>query len=296
MKRIVLVLCLLLSCPVNEHEVNQAHDKMPEFQLDEAAVHPSRCAYEDCVCSVKIPAYVPEFKNVKVDSSLSVFFSENSSSLDLGEKKKIESYIDKNSKASSIFIMGYTDGCGSYNYNKRLAAARSRSTRAATRAAGFSGRVVVSSMSELTSTHSDYAKRADLVTSDNFKLKVLPPNLTADHYLLDASGSMQNYRTWVNIIAANKKKNSKLHLSYTKKCSDGIDALRISPAGPTEVWYSYWQVLDKMTAGQTLIIISDFDSRYLLSCIKLKCFYLCCLLAVQKLVFKITAYHQKVLA
>ena len=39
----------------------------------------------------------------------------------------------------------------------------------------------------------------------------------------------------------------------------------IRPNGGTEIWYSYYQILDKMKPGQTLLIISDFDSEVRLS-------------------------------
>ena len=35
----------------------------------------------------------------------------------------------------------------------------------------------------------------------------------------------------------------------------------ITPSGGTEIWYSYWYVLDYMKQGQTLAIISDFKSE-----------------------------------
>ena len=265
MKRLALILCLLLSCPVNEREITEAHSDLPKFSFEEAAVHPARCAYEDCVCTVKIPEYQPIIRNIKTTYSESAFFEEGQSLLSAEEKQKVRNFTSSHIDADAIFIMGYTDGCGSYNYNTLLAADRARSGQQTVRSAGFSRKIIVASMSELTSTHSDYARRIDITTTNNFTLKVPPPNLTADHYLLDASGSMQDYRVWVNIIAANKKNSSRLHLSYTRKCSNGSSALSISPSGATEIWYSYWQVLDKMKPGQTLIILSDFNSRYPLS-------------------------------
>ncbi len=39
----------------------------------------------------------------------------------------------------------------------------------------------------------------------------------------------------------------------------------IRPNGGTEIWFSYYQILDKMKPGQTLLIISDFDSEVKLS-------------------------------
>ena len=34
----------------------------------------------------------------------------------------------------------------------------------------------------------------------------------------------------------------------------------MAPGGGTEIWYSYWKVLEYMSPGETLLIISDFDS------------------------------------
>ena len=42
-------------------------------------------------------------------------------------------------------------------------------------------------------------------------------------------------------------------------------AISIIPGGGTEIWYSYWKILNDMSPGQTLAIISDFQSRVPLS-------------------------------
>lgn len=262
---VVLYFLLLLSCPIREHDPQDQKDFLPEFVFEEAGIHPSRCAYEDCICTVTIPKYDPVFKNVKTTSGQSAFFGENESRLSVGEIQKVKSFVLKNMNAKSILVVGYTDGCGSYDDNKILSSNRARTAYRVVRNLGFKNKIIMSGMSELTSTHEANARRVDILSSDNFTLEVAPPNLTADHYLLDASGSSKNYAAWVNIIAANRKPRSRLHISYTRKCSNGTNALNINPSGATEIWYSYWQVLDKMSSGQTLIILSDFDSRYPLS-------------------------------
>ena len=117
-------------------------------------------------------------------------------------------------------------------------------------------------MSELTSTHEPLARRSDIISSKNLTYRVPPPNLVADVYLLDASGSMDDYDDWLNIIAANKMPGSRLYISYTLPCTNGTPAKEVRPGGGTEIWWSYWQTLDKMRPGQTLVILSDFNSRY----------------------------------
>jgi hypothetical protein len=73
---------------------------------------------------------------------------------------------------------------------------------------------------------------------------------------------MNDYDDWLNIIAANKTPGSRLYISYTLPCKNGTLAKEVRPGGGTEIWWSYWQTLDKMRPGQTLVILSDFNSRY----------------------------------
>ena len=265
MKSVFLTLCLLFSCTKRESTSSEAEDFTKPFPLEDAAIHPSRCSYEDCVCTVSIPKYKPLYKNITNKEYESAFFPESGFDLSPAEAQKIKSFMSDKMNSDTILVVGYTDGCGDYDFNKALSKKRASKTARYVRSLGFRKKIITAGMSEITSTHSDNAKRVDIITSDNFSIKVPPPNLVADHYLLDASGSIQNYNAWVNIISANKKPTSRLHLSYTPKCANGTSAARITPAGPTEIWYSYWQVLDKMSPGQTLLILSDFDSRISLS-------------------------------
>ena len=45
-------------------------------------------------------------------------------------------------------------------------------------------------------------------------------------------------------------------------CYNGQILDSISPQGGTEIWYSYYTVINRMRDGETLLIISDFDSNY----------------------------------
>jgi hypothetical protein len=170
--------------------------------------------------------------------------------------------MSKNQDAEKIFILGYTDGCGNYFYNQALSKKRSRSALRLVRKTGYRRKIIYAGMSELTSTHEPMARRSDIISSKNLTYKVPPPNLVADVYLLDASGSMNDYDDWLNIIAANKTPGSRLYISYTLPCKNGTLAKEVRPGGGTEIWWSYWQTLDKMRPGQTLVILSDFNSRY----------------------------------
>ena len=73
------------------------------------------------------------------------------------------------------------------------------------------------------------------------------------------------YKRWSDVIGASLKPNSKIYLSKTGGCYNGQFMSDISPGGGTEIWWSYWNILDKMRPGQSLLIISDFESTVPLS-------------------------------
>jgi outer membrane protein OmpA-like peptidoglycan-associated protein len=233
----------------------------PAVELEDLSINPARCSYQDCVCKVEIPEYTPVYKAAISKLSDSVYFEEEEFLTGEDDYAKVHNFMSKNQDSEEIFILGYTDGCGSYFYNQSLSKKRARSALSLVRRTGYRKKVIYAGMSELTSTHEPNARRADIISSKNLTYKVPPPNLVADVYLLDASGSMGDYSAWLNIIAANKKTSSRLYISYTMPCADGTRAENVSPSGPTEIWWSYWQTLDKMKPGQSLIILSDFDSR-----------------------------------
>ena len=262
--RLIILLLGLMSCHQQEvTEVLEVPEVLPEVvPFEDTRIDPRRCSYEDCVCTVKIPPYKTQYVRGTNKSWESVFFQEAQFEINEDHARDVNDFMSSRMDVDSVLVVGYTDGCGSYDYNSTLSKNRAIVVSNFIKGLGYRGSVTTVGMSEMTSNHSDLAKRADIITSQNFRMEVPPPNLVADHYLLDASGSVQDYPFWVNIIAANKKPSSKLHLSYTRSCSNGTLASMITPSGPTEIWWSYWQVLDKMRPGQTLLILSDFDSRY----------------------------------
>ena len=272
--RAILLGLALLSCNQQEvTEVIEVPEELPSSAIfEEARIDPRRCSYEDCVCSVRIPTYRPRYVNGTTRSWASVFFQEAQYAFPAAYRGSLTNFISPRINADHVLVVGYTDGCGSYEYNLVLSKNRASVVSNFIRVSGYRNRMTVVGMSEMTSNHSDMARRTDVVTSYDYRMEVPPPNLVADHYLLDASGSVQDYSIWVNIIAANKKPTSRLHLSYTRSCDDGTLASSITPNGPTEIWWSYWQVLDKMRPGQTLLILSDFNSRYRLTAAESRAF------------------------
>lgn len=262
-KKIFLISFLTLaSCKEKESTSLDISSETSDIETEEVRISPYRCSYEDCLCSVRIPRYTPVYEEGTARSWTSVFFYEDESILSEDYAKNVIEFMNERMHADTVLSIGHTDGCGLYGHNLILSRQRASVVSKLIRTIGFRNRIITVGMSELTPHHSDLAKRTDVITSFNYRMEVPPPNLVADHYLLDASGSVQDYPLWVNIIAANKKPNSKLHISYTYTCEDGTSATNITPGGPTEIWWSYWQVLDKMSSGQTLVILSDFNSRY----------------------------------
>ena len=258
----LVFLLAILGCREKSDEKRLDYDLPPPIYVEDSSINPARCSYEDCLCKVEIPKYTPVFKNINSKTSTSIFFEEAEFSAGEDDNLIVYNFMSKNQDTEKIFILGYTDGCGNYFYNQKLSKKRAQSAMSLVRKTGFRRKVIYAGMSELTSTHEPMARRSDIISSKNLTYRVPPPNLVADVYLLDASGSMADYDDWLNIIAANKKSSSRLYISYTLSCVDGTPAKEVRPGGATEIWLSYWKTLDKMSSGQTLVILSDFNSRY----------------------------------
>ena len=258
----LVFLLAILGCREKSDAERLDYDPSRPVYVEDASINPARCSYEDCLCKVEIPKYTPVFKNTKSKTSISIFFEETEFLTDEDDNTVVYDFMSKNQDTEKIFILGFTDGCGSYFYNQKLSKKRAQSAMSLVRKTGYRRKIIYAGMSELTSTHEPMARRSDIVSSKNLNYRVPPPNLVADVYLLDASGSMGDYDDWLNIIAANKKSSSRLYISYTLSCVNGTPAEKVRPGGATEIWLSYWKVLDKMSSGQTLVILSDFNSRY----------------------------------
>ena len=100
-----------------------------------------------------------------------------------------------------------------------------------------------------------------MIVHTQSRLTTIVDKVQADVYLIDASGSMwDGWKKWSEIIAVSYKPGSKIYLSKTGNCRNGSRMDLVAPSGGTEIWYSYWMVLDSMKKGETLAVISDFDS------------------------------------
>jgi hypothetical protein len=70
---------------------------------------------------------------------------------------------------------------------------------------------------------------------------------------------------WIYAIKYWRPNHARVFVSTTEYVSKGVELSSIRPNGGTEIWFSYYQILDKMKPGQKLIIISDFNSEVRLS-------------------------------
>jgi uncharacterized protein with von Willebrand factor type A (vWA) domain len=75
----------------------------------------------------------------------------------------------------------------------------------------------------------------------------------------------EDWIRWTNAIAYWKPRHAKVYVANTGYLPAWIMLQNIRPNGDTEIWFALWNVLDKMEAGQTLVVISDFNSEVPLS-------------------------------
>ena len=117
---------------------------------------------------------------------------------------------------------------------------------------------------EIVNGHSNSARRVDIMATSSVRLMAPPPKITADFYLIDGSGSMAggDWQRYVRSISYHRPTNSRVFVSTTSCVRRGKNLNSLDPFGGTEIWYSYWTILDHMSQGDSLVIISDFDSTF----------------------------------
>ena len=222
-----------------------------------------RCCNIGCLSRVKPDKGELVAKIVRREHSTSIFFDAGSSTVREPYKGYIKQFADKYTKYNqSVTIVGYTDGCGTVNKNKLLSAQRATSVERELRKYNKVSDVERRAAGEIVGDHDPLARRVDLTLSSNVTLYEPPPKLEADVYLLDSSISMkgERWQRWKRAIEYHMPDHAQIYISTTRCISYGTSLTNVNPAGGTEIWFSYWTVLDYMKSGQTLAIISDFES------------------------------------
>ena len=222
-----------------------------------------RCRTTDCLCSVSrgnIPT--PRDRMVTVERRQLLYFNEDGDQLTNSQITGVTRFIEQNSGNITITLMGFTDGCGDSAYNRALAERRVRAVRDVIRQIKPGTRLDIVIGGEQVEHHSSQARRVDIIVHSSRSLSTRIEKIPADVYLVDGSGSMwEGRREWLDLVNASFRPGSRIYMSMMHGCYNGQNIDSIRPQGGTEIWMSYYAVLDKMQPGETLLIISDFDSN-----------------------------------
>jgi len=224
----------------------------------------ARCHTTHCMCRVQPGEKVESFTTIyEAQRRYSVYFPNAEYEMTQSQTAAMQTHLEglhEVNPRGTASIIAYTDACGSYDYNvdlanNRLAAARSPTGRF------FSVNHTLIHPEASTQCPLPEARRVDVIVHTDRRITRLIDKVPADVYLIDASGSMwEGWRSWVDVINASYKPGARIYVSMTRGCRYNQVIDTVEPAGGTEIWYSYWSVLDLMRPGETLAIISDFQS------------------------------------
>ncbi len=225
-----------------------------------------RCSTPHCTCLVR-PGDPPEVETYDRASQrrFVIRFQEGEHAISNRSEQEIANFIDRfeNSSALSITVIGYTDGCGTASYNMNLARQRAAAARSAIRASRPTVSISTQVVGENSTGHKPEARTVDIVVHTRDTLTTRIEKIPADVYLIDSSGSMwRDMDDWRGVVNASVRPGSRVYVSKMSGCYNGQRLNSITPGGGTEIWYSYWWVINRMSQGETLLIISDFQSNY----------------------------------
>jgi outer membrane protein OmpA-like peptidoglycan-associated protein len=260
---IVLLICSLLVISKNI----AAEDILPN-RFAHTGYAQDRCCNSGCMVEVTTtkPALLAEVRSLSRVAS--VYFDENTSVLTQESVRTIQAFVEQNSTNADVTVIGRADGCGSSSHNIQLSERRASRVNTLIGRLNSSVETEVRWSGEISVGHSPDARRVDITTTSNVRLVEPLPKVIADFYLIDGSGSMNQdgrWEKWVRAISFHKPRGSRVFVATTQ-CHASRRPIRLmNPAGGTEIWYSYWSILDYMQAGQTLAVVSDFDSEIALS-------------------------------
>lgn len=234
--------------------------------FDKMGYAQSRCCNVGCVAMVSPGKKERNTKVVNERKTLELFFDENSYILSSEMRGVVEEHAKRQTDAD-LTIVGYTDECGTYQQNKILALRRARTVSLAYANVRPDTDITIKAAGEIAAGHNASSRKVHVTESSNIRYLEPMPKIVADIYLLDTSGSIS--QTDLELIRRSinyyRPQNSKIYISTTSCIRRMTSFSSISPRGGTEIWFSYWYVLDYMRQGQTLAIISDFKSEIPLS-------------------------------
>ena len=222
-----------------------------------------RCSTTDCMCRVRPgpkPSNLPTLN--EIDRRFSAYFPTAEHDLSPTQVKELESFLSRmrDHSAQSVSVLAYTDGCGTKSYNTGLARRRLQTAKDIADN-DFSIRSTVIHPEAPPECPLPASRRIDVIAHTQRALTTAIDRVPADVYLLDGSGSMwPSWRKWTDVINASYKPGARIYVSKVSGCRRGQSLNAIEPGGPTEIWFAYYSVIDEMSKGETLVIVSDFDS------------------------------------
>ncbi len=226
-----------------------------------------RCAgVQSCLCNVEPGP--SSTSSQEENRRISIYFDEDSSILSEEESNRLRQFFAQveDTHGREVSIIGYTDGCGSEEYNNGLANRRATIVTPIINQTMRDVKISRGAGGERSAGHLPEARRVDVVVHTTRPLTTAIDKVPADFYLIDASASMwSGWASWTDVVNASVKPGSQVYLSIMTGCRQGQRLADVRPQSGTEIWWSYWNILDQMRPGQTLAIISDFESNVPLS-------------------------------
>lgn len=232
--------------------------------FDQVGYAQDRCCVPGCMSRVT-PGTGQLITKIRNESlATAVYFDEDSSMLEAQESSKIDKFLMTYGSTGEIALVGYTDSCGSWPYNKALSRRRADVVFRKIKRKFPNARIKTHAAGEIARGHDPKSRKVYITLSKNIVLREPPPKIVADFYLLDSSGSMSGstFELYRRAINYHRPRGSRVYVATTGCIQNMTRFSAVNPAGGTEIWYAYWKILDKMKPGQTLAVISDFDSNY----------------------------------
>lgn len=253
-----LILLIPKNTSIYEYKINNNY----AYDSSNVGYGQDRCCNQGCISQVSPGSRKLVAKIKNYSDATEIFFKEDSSYLLQEEVKKIKDFIKNNPK--KVTLIGYTDGCGSISYNKSLSMRRAKSVKTKINQLNPSIIVSIYAAGEISENHDPKNRKVYMTLDENTTLYGPPPKLIGDFYLVDSSGSMSGvkFESIRRSINYHRPKGSKIFIVTTRCIRHMTSYDSISPSGGTEIWYAYWYIIDKMKYGQTLVIVSDFNSKH----------------------------------
>ena len=253
---VLCFLAIILLLPIVAHS-----DQLPPGFYLAGNGGADRCSTRDCMCRVRPgprPTNLPTLE--ETNRRFSAYFPTAEHDLSQYQLSQLRSFLSSMGalSASSATVMAYTDGCGSTSYNIGLARRR---LSTAIEVVEFNIRSTLVHPEAPPECPLQSARRIDIIVHTERALTTAIDRVPADVYLLDGSGSMwPSWRRWTDVVNASYKPGARIYVSKVSGCRQNQSLNSIEPGGGTEIWYSYYSIIDTMERGETLAIVSDFDS------------------------------------